>query len=1838
MVKDECIKVSGYFLKVPANTVVSFDINKINALDPEAYTFCIYIKFIGVMRTSTSAQPIIMSFKDDTFMVYDIATSYLIFYIGGSEIEAFRDTNFHDYIGIWTPICIANLRSKTPYVHPHMITLSVNKIDIPFSSGYSIAKDGLHLSRIALGNEIIAYFADFRVYSRFIQGNFGTIISAESKEDDLLLHYPLNCTDDQDNRCEVNATFSDTSMKPCCVGDYNVYQNYSLWCDKDAEPVGEKYFDINLPNDKYCESCQDYCKTLCYNSKTSECTCDMTETVYWLRKNKANYKTYCDHPPYIDYSLLNDVEITVPSSSTNESTIEFWFFIYSYNTTNVNFKEINFIWDKHNRIQIINEKNSLSAKCYALWDTSDTTKYNDLIQTFSVTAFTWTSLRCGSDINLPTYRHFFNTYETTFKIKEELLPYDRCNSPTSLIFKNHELSPKSYGFLFIRELKLWQQYNVNFIDTSYINLDLELVLKYDKSIGRSRGKYPGLITLIRNEFDIEEYEDAINGIYHITNLLIEEDDDTYQYNYTLTRNDNNYIGYNLIDPTNADYYKTLVLCSEGWVYNSLYGYCEQPSYTKCLYPGDTKDTCIMCKDEEKYIHPVDGLCKKECPTGYYKRDDMNQCRPCEETCYKCDWMFEFNCTECIGDRYLVRSEKRCVQKCEEYNLTASNITNNLCTGFDADAILINYEEYVPIDINTFEKLVAKVTNYTSRDYTVEWGFEPEMTRDANSDPNMEFPKESPFIGDLTKEEEVLVDKTFFELAKDYIVSLTVIAHNVLYYDSIVYVPIYFHLRMNSYPVNGTLTIFPSVGLYRTTYFVIKCEGWEDDTSDTSNLQYQFYALEENTANVIKLRGWSLESEIATNFSVVYYQQEKSVINIYCDIKDELNATTTATNSITIAKSLTGGIYNLNDALENYTLLDEYEDAKQERDVLLYHRSQYLLSLTIDVYKTVYPSFLQTQFESALDGTEVLMEDPTCISEYCNGNGDCILVDEFIICHCKEGWTGKYCHIDRNGQETLEAYFNELFLKIYRDFEDTISWYQFMSIYNLFQGASLFFDDTEFFTNSLEIFIDYAMRSFSDSIANNTQEYLEIIDYYYSYEMMRMEKLKTDIQYSTGNFGRNISLDNARVEEFKLIFENLNTFLLTFMRHLANQNAITRRTIIFTSENYYQAIIPVNPSFDDKKFFAGRKSIYKTHIDFMSCLNYIEMDKLANPYYQGYFLYIDYNYFPFGYNNSLLINNTSPMIEMRFVDSTTGKYISITGCENDYKLVFHMPFTSYRYLEEFNFQKLFYDPNIYKGPDDPIFSDPIYIEENGVVSDDTIEQRIAKYSRKYNITPMYYDELYYNFSYEGIVYINFTNDVNFIEYSSSHLCRFTTFIVQNNATYHPNGRFFYLARPRVLKYFPNYYQSFGSLVFLICFILYIIYLIICICYDSQYTSQEELLDYIKKEIVKNFYPYAKNKDVIVEKLVPTKMNVDFQPEIKFGPKAKLTATERAELNANDQDNLNQKIDKLTLRDNKNTIFGDDDEDEKDEKDSKEKVTNFQKNEKKKERKKMNSFLGEKPAKKKKIVEENKKKKNNNNIDDYASEIENEIGNVNRATFSINYLPKDFEKSKEENERRIHNFGNLKLTSGQFFSANYKLRTTLINSICNVSLFQPRWKKITMLITEIGLMILVISILLTIDESARISNLIKIGYMFAYGLTASTFSNMVMYLIALFFHFPQDLARRLYKLVLFNGQLIVLKEWEEITRAQGFKSIPGVIICIILWAISFYVGIGFTAVWHDQGFEFLISFGFAFVLNFFVMELIVEGIIAIFYIGRKRFNCVKRFTFYLNRLRNFRCLSA
>ena len=49
-----------------------------------------------------------------------------------------------------------------------MFTLSVNKIDIPFCEGYTLPDTGIKVNQLQLGYEIIALFAQLRIYSKII--------------------------------------------------------------------------------------------------------------------------------------------------------------------------------------------------------------------------------------------------------------------------------------------------------------------------------------------------------------------------------------------------------------------------------------------------------------------------------------------------------------------------------------------------------------------------------------------------------------------------------------------------------------------------------------------------------------------------------------------------------------------------------------------------------------------------------------------------------------------------------------------------------------------------------------------------------------------------------------------------------------------------------------------------------------------------------------------------------------------------------------------------------------------------------------------------------------------------------------------------------------------------------------------------------------------------------------------------------------------------------------------------------------------------------------------------------------------------------------------------------------------------------------------------------------------------------------------------------------------------------------------------------------------------------------------------------------------------------------
>ena len=211
---------------------------------------------------------------------------------------------------------------------------------------------------------------------------------------------------------------------------------------------------------------------------------------------------------------------------------------------------------------------------------------------------------------------------------------------------------------------------------------------------------------------------------------------------------------------------------------------------------------------------------------------------------------------------------------------------------------------------------------------------------------------------------------------------------------------------------------------------MKGSNWVDDT--TEELEYKFYAIERGTSIVKELRGWSYLNEVTSNFTVLFYQNPSSNITIYCEIRDNYNATIIVNKDIVIANSLNNEIYTLEKAVVGYEL------PEVRTDLTCYFRSQYLMSLGIDSYKSVQPNRLQSVFSPLLDGTAITQADPKCTNDFCNSRGICSLLDVFINCFCYSGYMGRNCHLDTAGYQTLEEYYKELYDKIMEDLQNTIN--------------------------------------------------------------------------------------------------------------------------------------------------------------------------------------------------------------------------------------------------------------------------------------------------------------------------------------------------------------------------------------------------------------------------------------------------------------------------------------------------------------------------------------------------------------------------------------------------------------------------------------------------------------------------------------------------------------------------------------------------------------------------------------------------------------------------------
>ena len=284
------------------------------------------------------------------------------------------------------------------------------------------------------------------------------------------------------------------------------------------------------------------------------------------------------------------------------------------------------------------------------------------------------------------------------------------------------------------------------------------------------------------------------------------------------------------------------------------------------------------------------------------------------------------------------------------------------------------------------------------------------------------------------------------------------------------------------------------------------------------------------------------------------------------------------------------------------------------------------------------------------------------------------------------------------------------------------------------------------------------------------------------------------------------------------------------------------------------------------------------------------------------------------------------------------------------------------------------------------------------------------------------------------------------------------------------------------------------------------------------------------------------------------------------------------------------------------------------------------------KRKNFFVDNVKFKKKTAEEELKSTKKKSFF--YNRNTKKSDNDIPNPRYHHNYLPEEFENEEEAGRQQVQKFADIKLTFCEFLILNIKSRSIIINSFCIVSIFNPRWKKLTLLMTELSVLMIFVSVFLTSDENAVESSLVK---MIQYSVYSMLSTDATIYLLAFFFKFSTKMHRRLFELVTGGGQLIMIKEWEIIQKNLKKLAIIGMIIYGVICLFSYYISFGFTIVWKYQKWAFVECLSFSFIFNFVICEFLIELFIAILYLQRKHDCFLRAIAEGLNKLRNYRCLS-
>lgn len=483
-----CKKYTGIYLKVPLlklkDRFISLKTNDISRnyyLEKEnQFTLTVWIKFYGQLLNSTNSCFIIFRLtKDGNRYISYCPNEYKLYFYEGTSI-IYTDTNvFYNMIGQWCLISISNYYYTSN--DPSDINKYFQKLQKFYVHDKEIKKIGPDMPQgwifntFDIGYEFSASISDFKIYRNFIINPYSYVTSSK-KDLSMQMYYPLDgktntldcVTDNIMDLTRYSDLILDTVINTMakklgidCKYDYNPYSMGT--CSSNFF----NYIDL-YSREVPCSSCDKACLDNCANTGNYDCQCDFTSANQILRYEANTTTHYCDVLPYFDFSKLDTLELSnIKASNTGEYALEFWMYLYSYNQNYVVFDNEEIIWDYHTYIKVFYFNNNLGITCNPIYQIDSSTSYKiyERTETLFKNVMTWVYISCSVSIpqkKFTTQKGFIYNLDTD----SNLIPDNSKRTNTKLVIRAGSNSRTNYGFLFIKDMRLWSIYDINNLNTN----------------------------------------------------------------------------------------------------------------------------------------------------------------------------------------------------------------------------------------------------------------------------------------------------------------------------------------------------------------------------------------------------------------------------------------------------------------------------------------------------------------------------------------------------------------------------------------------------------------------------------------------------------------------------------------------------------------------------------------------------------------------------------------------------------------------------------------------------------------------------------------------------------------------------------------------------------------------------------------------------------------------------------------------------------------------------------------------------------------------------------------------------------------------------------------------------------------------------------------------------------------------------------------------------------------------------------------------------------------------------------------------------------------------------